>query len=110
MMNNKKRKPARLDLTLAWILSSGTGIASAIIAASLVLPLFGQSPVVPIPHSNGGLQLVTVGIAVIILLPVLRVITMLIAFLQKRDYRFGAIAALVLLIILFAFAIGATSA
>lgn len=109
-MNNKKRKPARLDLTLAWILSSGTGIASAIIAASLVLPLLGQSPVVPIPHSNGGLQLVTVGIAVIIMLPVLRVIIMLIAFLHKGDHRFAAIAILVLLIILFAFVMGATSA
>ncbi|BCL77655.1 DUF1634 domain-containing protein [Ktedonobacteria bacterium brp13] len=109
-MNSKKRKPARLDLTLAWILSYGTWIASALIAAWLVLPLLGQSPVVSIPYISGGLQLVTVGIAVIIMLPVLRVITMLIAFLHKRDYRFAAIAALVLLILLFAFAIGATSA
>ena len=50
------------------------------------------------------------GIAIIIMLPVLRVIIMLSAFLYKRDYRFGAIAALVLLILLLAFALGVTSA
>ncbi len=80
------------------------------IAAWLVLPLLGQRPVMPIPYSGGGLQLVTAGIVVIIMLPVLRVIIMLIAFLHKGDYRFAAIAVLVLLIILFAFVMGATSA
>jgi hypothetical protein len=109
-MMDTKRKPARLDLALAWLLSSGTWIASALIAAGFVLPWLGQSPVVPLPSRSGGLPLITAGLVVMILLPVLRVMTMLIAFLQKRDYRFAVIAALVLLIILFAFAMGAISA
>jgi uncharacterized membrane protein len=70
---------------LAGVLSYGTWIASAIIAAWLVLPLLGQRPVLSILYIGGGLQLVTVGIAVIIMLPVLRVIIMLIAFLYKGD-------------------------
>ena len=34
----------------------------------------------------------TIGIALLLLLPVLRVVLMLIVFLRKRDYRFSAIA------------------
>ena len=48
----------------------------------------------------------TAGIVLFILLPVLRVAAMLIFFLRARDYRYGAIAALVLLIISFSFFVG----
>ena len=41
------------------------------------------------------------------MLPVVRVGAMVIFFLRARDYRFGAIAVLVLLIILFSYLVGA---
>ena len=52
------------------------------------------------------MRLVTIGIALFILLPVLRVVLMLIVFLRERDYRFSAIAALVLTILLVGFVVG----
>ncbi|GCE49927.1 uncharacterized protein DUF1634 [Thermosporothrix hazakensis] len=105
-----KRKPARLDFILAWLLNSGTGIASALLTIWLLCTFLGQNLAIPLPFGFGNLSLVTAGIAVIILLPVLRIITMLVAFLTKREYQFAAIAALVLLIIVCAFALGATAA
>ena len=48
----------------------------------------------------------TIGIALFLLLPVLRVVLMLIVFLRERDYRFSAIAALVLRILLVGFVLG----
>ena len=45
-------------------------------------------------------RIITAGIALLIVLPVLRVLLMLIVFLCERDFRFGAIALLVLAIIL----------
>jgi len=45
-------------------------------------------------------RIITAGIALLIVLPVLRVLLMLIVFLCERDFRFGAIAMLVLAIIL----------
>ena len=47
------------------------------------------------------------GIALFILLPVMRLILMLGVFLQQRDYRFGAIAALVLAIVAAGWVVGA---
>jgi uncharacterized membrane protein len=49
------------------------------------------------------IRLVTIGIALFLLLPVLRVALMLIVFLRERDYWFSAIAALVLTILLVGF-------
>jgi uncharacterized membrane protein len=50
----------------------------------------------------------TAGIALFILLPIMRLILMLGAFVHQRDYRFGAIAALVLVIVVAGSMIGAT--
>jgi len=52
------------------------------------------------------MRLVTIGIALFLLLPVLRVVLMLIVFLCELGYRFSAIAALVLTIILVGFVLG----
>ena len=52
------------------------------------------------------MRLVTIGIAFFLQLPSLRVVLMLIVFLRERDYRFSAIAALVLTIILVGFVLG----
>jgi uncharacterized membrane protein len=50
---------------------------------------------------------VTIGIALFILLPVMRLILMLGVFLHQRDYRFSAIAALVLVIVAAGLVVGA---
>jgi uncharacterized membrane protein len=77
--------------------------ASTIIALGLALPLASGLWSTP-PQLS--LHIVEAGIAVFILLPVLRVILMLIVFVRQRDYRYTAIAANVLLIILLGFALG----
>jgi uncharacterized membrane protein len=83
---------------LGRLLHYGTLLASAVIAAGLILaPASGAT----------GVRIATAGIVLFILLPVVRVGAMLIFFLRARDYRFGAIAALVLLIILFSYLVGA---
>ena len=57
-----------------------------------------------------GAQVVTAGIGLFILLPILRVILMLTIFVKERDYKFSAAAAAVVLLIIFAgFAIGILS-
>ena len=51
-------------------------------------------------------RIVTAGIALLIVLPVLRVVLMLIVFVRERDFRFGAIAMLVLAIMLLGSVLG----
>jgi uncharacterized membrane protein len=89
---------SQLEQVLGKLLHYGTLLASAVIAAGLFL----------VPASGAmGVRIATTGIALFILLPVVRVGAMLIFFLRARDYRFGAIAALVLLIVLFSYLAGA---
>ncbi|HEV7356917.1 MAG TPA: DUF1634 domain-containing protein [Steroidobacteraceae bacterium] len=89
---------SQLEHVLGKLLHYGTLLASAVIAAGLLLA----------PASSAvGVRTATTGIVLFILLPVVRVGAMLIFFLRARDYRFGAIAALVLLIILFSYLVGA---
>jgi uncharacterized membrane protein len=96
-------KPVRIESLLARVLKVGTSLASVVVAAGLVLSLFyGRTPF-PI-----GAQVVTAGIGLFILLPILRVILMLTIFVKERDYKFAA-AAVVLLIIFAGFAIGTLS-
>jgi uncharacterized membrane protein len=80
-----------LERRLATLLSSGTWIASAVIAVGLV-------------RSE---QIVTVGLALFIALPVLRVIVMAGWYLRGRDLRFAAICGVVLTLLLAGFALGA---
>lgn len=86
-----------LESLLARLLYYGTLAASGLIALGLALSA-GSAPV--------GMAVATAGIALFILLPALRVATMLIFFLRARDYRYSAIAALVLLIIAFSLFVG----
>ncbi len=94
---------ALLDRQLAALLSYGTSIASGIIVVGLILPLFS------LPSAIGHMPVVTVGVAAIILLPVLRVLTMCVSFLRERDFIFAAIASFVLAIIALSFVIGAVT-
>lgn len=101
---------SRLERLLAILLLRGTWLASAVIAAGLAAAsLQGESGRLNLADSPG-MTIVSVGIALLILLPVLRVAVMLGVFLQERDYRFGAIAALVLAIIVLGIVVGALSA
>ena len=89
--------PDPLENQLRRLLHYGTLVASGIIAVGLALSLASGAV---------GMGFATAGIALFILLPALRVAAMLIFFLRTGDYRYGAIAALVLLIISFSFFIG----
>ena len=85
-----------MEKALGAMLYYGTCLASSVIALGLL---------VAIPSGAAGTRIAAVGIALFIALPVARVATMLFFFLIARDYRFGAIAALVLAVI----AVGAAS-
>jgi uncharacterized membrane protein len=94
--------PSRqLERLLAVVLSYGTWLATAVIAAGLLLAF--------VDPLSAGMRIVTGGIALFILMPVLRVILMLVAFLRERDYRFGAAAMLVLIAIALGFVLGSLS-
>ncbi len=56
-----------------------------------------------------GTRIVTAGIALLIVLPVLRVFLMLVVFVRERDFRFSAIAMLVLAIMLLGSVLGVGS-
>lgn len=95
-MNGVNPGSSRLELILAATLQYGTWLASVVIAAGLAA-------------FHPRLPLISAGIALFILLPVLRVVLMTAFFLRNRDYRLGAISTLVLGIILFGFVLGVLS-
>ena len=97
-MNHDESRSLPLESLLGGVLHYGSWLASTVIAAGLVLALSTQN--------LASMRLVAIGIALFILLPVLRVVLMLIVFLRERDYRFSAIAALVLTILLVGFVLG----
>jgi len=88
----------KMEWLLAGLLLYGTWLASIAIAIGLVLAFTGSL--------TPGMQVVTLGIGLFILLPSSRVLLMLIVFVRERDYRFGLIAALVLAIIAFGVVVG----
>ena len=96
-MNAKAALSGQLENLLAKLLHYGTLAASGIIALGLALSV-AAGPL--------GMGVAAAGIALFILLPALRVAVMLVFFLRARDYRYGAIAALVLLIISISFFVG----
>ena len=96
-MNAKAALSGQLENLLAKLLHYGTLAASGIIALGLALSV-AAGPL--------GMGVAAAGIALFILLPSLRVAVMLVFFLRARDYRYGAIAALVLLIISISFFVG----
>jgi hypothetical protein len=105
-MNAEADKLRRLEALLAGLLHYGSWVASGVIALGLALALIDWRAAAQLPANAPGMRVVTAGIALFILLPVLRVILMLIVFVRERDYRFVAISALVLVILLMGFALG----
>jgi uncharacterized membrane protein len=79
----KHSTSASLDRLLAGFLQCGTWAACALIGAGLF----------------AGTKALTAGVALFILLPVLRVVLMLAVFARQRDYLYATIAATVLLVI-----------
>lgn len=105
-MNRATQGPAQLECLLAGILHYGTSSASAVISVGLGLALIDSRFSAPRLAILRDMRIVTIGIAMLILLPVVRVIVMLIVYLRQRDYRLAAIALFVLTIILLGFTVG----
>jgi Protein of unknown function (DUF1634) len=105
-MNHATLRPAQLEWLLAGTLHLGTWLASAAIGLGLALALLDSRFSAPKLAILRDMRIATIGIALLILLPVVRVIVMLIVYLRDRDYRLSAIALLVLTIILLGFAVG----
>jgi uncharacterized membrane protein len=89
----------RMDLLLARQLRYGIWLGSTVTALGMIVALFGRW-IDPHGHTiTLGTSIVGKGIALIILLPILRVVLMLIVFLRERDYLFGMISCIVLVTI-----------
>jgi uncharacterized membrane protein len=105
-MNHAMQGSAKLEWLLAGTLRYGTSLASAVISLGLGLALIDSRFSAPSLAILRDMRIVTIGIAMLILLPVVRVIVMLIVYFRQRDYRLAAIALLVLTIILLGFTVG----
>lgn len=88
MIGSLARHP-KLERLLARVLDQGTWLASGSIATGWLLAAAGWRSGV----------LINSGIALFLLLPVLRVVIMLVVFVRERDHRFAVIAGVVLSII-----------
>jgi uncharacterized membrane protein len=95
-----------LERQLSIVLRYGTWVACALIAAGLGCALRDEHARALGTGVTSATQLVTVGIAVLLVLPVLRVVLMAIAFAWERDYLFVGIATLVLAVIGLGLALG----
>jgi uncharacterized membrane protein len=100
--------PPRLERLLAAVLQYGTWLATAVIAIGMAMAPVDRRVGVPHPAALTPMRIATAGVALLILLPVLRVTLMLIVFVRQRDYRLGGVAALVLVFIVLGFTLGAT--
>ena len=101
-------KRLRLEELLAAFLRYGSWLASAAIGMGFAVALIGahspgRNPVI-VSH-----RIATMGIALFILLPILRVLLMFLVFLRERDFRFACIAGSVLAIILLGIVLGHTA-
>lgn len=85
-----------LELLLAKVLHRGTWLGASVIAAGLALALTGWQRA---PFGMTNSRIITAGIALLVLLPGLRVLLMLIVFVRERDRPISIITALVLAII-----------
>jgi hypothetical protein len=94
MSGDRKLAPG-LERRLATMLQLGTWVGSCIIAVGWILSASGEPPLL----SSAAVAIVQAGIALFIVLPALRVLLMAIFFVYERDYRLGAVAALVLAVI-----------
>ncbi|HLU01525.1 MAG TPA: DUF1634 domain-containing protein [Advenella sp.] len=97
-MNSLINKPDRHDGIIAGLLWYGTLIASAVIMIGIMLGALTQIDGAPNLVQTGQ-ALITLGVVIFVLLPIIRVALMLVMFAHARNYVYTAIAALVLAII-----------
>lgn len=88
-----------LERRLAVLLQYGTCLACAIVGVGLALGACISAGVLGPAEASTGPAAVTLGVALFILLPVLRLMLMLGVFLRQRDYRYSLISAIVLVIV-----------
>ena len=102
-------RAGRLEELLAALLRFGSWSASAAIGLGYALALISShSPtwnLAVLPN----IRIVSVGIVLFILLPILRVLLMFLVFIRKRDFRFAFISGVVLAIILLGLFLGVTA-
>jgi Protein of unknown function (DUF1634) len=100
------KRAGRLEELVSALLSYGSWLAAAAIGLGFALALidshFGTRNLVLLPN----MRIATIGIALFILLPSVRVLLMLVVFIRERDFRFAFISGLVLAIILFGIFLG----
>ena len=96
----------RLEDLLAAFLRYGSWAALATIGLGYAIALIGSHP--PTWNLAGlpNMRIVSMGIVLFILLPILRVFLMLLVFLRQRDFRFAFISGMVLAIILLGIFLG----
>jgi Protein of unknown function (DUF1634) len=105
-MSGDPERGSGLEGRLATTLQLGTWVGSCTIALGWVLSATGEPPSLP----TVAVAIVRAGIGLFILLPALRVLLMALVFVYERNYRFCAIAALVLAIIILGAALGISTA
>jgi uncharacterized membrane protein len=99
-------RAGRLEELLAVLLRYGSWSASAVIGLGYALALIGADPFTRNLASPPNMRIVSTGIVLFILLPILRVLLMLLVFIRERDFRFAFISGMVLAIILLGIFLG----
>ena len=97
----------RLEELLAALLRYGSWSASAAIGVGYALALIGSHLPTGNPAVLPDIRIVSAGIGLFILLPILRVLLMFLVFIRERDFRFAFISGMVLAIILLGIFLGA---
>jgi hypothetical protein len=107
--------PAGDRFAVKWLLRGGLGLAAALMAAGLVVRVATgavDAPGVPLPSLFGaglplGDRLMGLGALLLGLTPTLRVLTLVGLWTKERDWRFAGVAALVVVTLGVALALGA---
>jgi|HubBroStandDraft_6_1064221.scaffolds.fasta_scaffold406134_2 hypothetical protein len=99
-------RAVRLEELLAAFLRYGSWSASAAIGLGYALALIRSHPPTRNLAALPNMRIVSVGIVLFILLPILRVLLMLLVFIRERDFRFAFISGTVLTIILLGIFLG----
>ena len=103
------RAAGRLEEMLAALLRFGSWSASAAIGLGYVLALISSRSLTWNLTVLPNIRLVSAGVALFILLPILRVLLMFFVFIRERDFRFAFISGVVLAIILLGIFLGVTA-
>jgi uncharacterized membrane protein len=99
-------RAGRLEELLAAFLRYGSWSALAAIGLGYAIALIGSHPPIRNLAGPANMRIVSMGIVLFILLPILRVLLMLLVFVRERDFRFAFISGMVLAIILLGIFLG----